>query len=86
MYTRSLKPYKSKSYFLFGPRQAGKTSFMKSRLMPENLCIDLLPQQTCLGYLLNNRVWRDGVQECRKEQNADDENGRSDSVHVRISL
>jgi len=49
-FTRQLVPFKGKSYFLFGPRQTGKTSFVKSRLAPADLYIDLLPQRAFLGY------------------------------------
>ena len=49
-YTRLLTPTKSKSYFLFGPRQTGKSTFVKSTKGDEDLYIDLLPQQAYLSY------------------------------------
>lgn len=39
------------SYFLFGPRQTGKTSLVSGRLAPGDLFINLLPEQTHFAYL-----------------------------------
>ena len=50
MFQRQLSPAASKSHFLFGPRQTGKTSFVKSRLAEADLYIDLLPQRAFLNY------------------------------------
>jgi predicted AAA+ superfamily ATPase len=50
MFSRQLSPVASKSYFLFGPRQTGKTWFVKNRLADKDLYIDLLPQRAFLGY------------------------------------
>jgi predicted AAA+ superfamily ATPase len=41
MYSRLLKPPKQKSFFLFGPRGTGKTTWVKT-VFPEALCFDLL--------------------------------------------
>src|SRR3989338_9147547 len=41
MYTRILKPPKNKSFFLFGPRGTGKTTWLKERF-PDALYFDLL--------------------------------------------
>jgi predicted AAA+ superfamily ATPase len=41
MYSRIIKPPKNKSFFLFGPRGTGKTTWVKSRF-PDALYIDLL--------------------------------------------
>src|SRR3990170_1172279 len=41
MYTRILKPPKNKSFFLFGPRGTGKTTWLKQRF-PDALYFDLL--------------------------------------------
>ena len=41
MYSRLLKPPKSKSFFLFGPRGTGKTTWVKSSF-PEAIYLDLL--------------------------------------------
>jgi predicted AAA+ superfamily ATPase len=53
MFSRDIKPVKSKSYFLFGPRQTGKSTFVKSLLGPKDLYIDLLPQRNFLNYAKN---------------------------------
>lgn len=53
MFTRQLSPNKTKSWFLFGPRQTGKSTFVKSFLRPPDLYIDLLPQRTFLNYVKN---------------------------------
>jgi predicted AAA+ superfamily ATPase len=50
MFNRQVAPTKSKSYFLFGPRQTGKSTFVKSLMTSEDLYIDLLPQRDFLGY------------------------------------
>ena len=50
MLPRELTVHKSKSFFLFGPRQTGKTTLIKSTLRPQDLYINLLPQRTALGY------------------------------------
>lgn len=46
-------PVKTKSYFLFGPRQTGKSTFVKSILTQKDLYIDLLPQRNFLNYAKN---------------------------------
>lgn len=61
MFKRILSPAKSKSYFLFGPRQTGKTSFVKARLGPTDLYLDLLPQQSFLGYARSPGRFREEV-------------------------
>ncbi|MBN2418903.1 MAG: ATP-binding protein [Deltaproteobacteria bacterium] len=53
MFIRDIKPVKTKSYFLFGPRQTGKSTFVKSRLSLKDLYIDLLPQRNFLNYAKN---------------------------------
>lgn len=53
MFQRSINPAKSKSFFLFGPRQTGKSTFIQSLLTPQDLYIDLLPQRTYLNYAKN---------------------------------
>ena len=50
MLHRELTTHKSKSFFLFGPRQTGKTTLIKSLLRPTDLYINLLPQRVSLGY------------------------------------
>lgn len=61
MFQRSLKPEPAKSYFLFGPRQTGKTSFVKGRLAATDLYIDLLPQRAFLGYAQSPGRFREEV-------------------------
>jgi predicted AAA+ superfamily ATPase len=53
MFKREINPAKSKSYFLFGPRQTGKSTFVKSLISRKDLYIDLLPQRNFLNYAKN---------------------------------
>ena len=53
MFNRLLSPTITKSYFLFGPRQTGKSTFVKGLLGQEDLYIDLLPQRSFLNYAKN---------------------------------
>ena len=53
MFNREINPAKSKSYFLFGPRQTGKSTFVKSLISRKDLYIDLLPQRNFLNYAKN---------------------------------
>ena len=53
MIKREIKPVKSKSYFLFGPRQTGKSTFVKTLIVQKDLYIDLLPQRNFLNYAKN---------------------------------
>jgi len=53
MLKRDIKPTKSRSYFLFGPRQTGKSTFVKSLRHAKDLYIDLLPQTNFLNYAKN---------------------------------
>ena len=53
MLERVLSPDKFKSYFLFGPRQTGKSTFVKSLITGKDLYIDLLPQRNFLNYAKN---------------------------------
>jgi len=53
MFVRNLNPKISKSYFLFGPRQTGKSTFVKSLMTEKDLYIDLLPQRSFLNYAKN---------------------------------
>ncbi|MBW2284115.1 MAG: AAA family ATPase [Deltaproteobacteria bacterium] len=50
MFKREIIPSKSKSYFLFGPRQTGKSTFVKSLITDKDLYLDLLPQRNFLNY------------------------------------
>lgn len=47
MYTRLLEPPEGKSFFLFGPRGTGKSSWVRARF-PEALLVDLLESRTYL--------------------------------------
>lgn len=50
MFSRQIKSSKTKSWFLFGPRQTGKSTYVKSLMGPTDLYIDLLPQRAYLNY------------------------------------
>lgn len=50
MYTRILKPPKNKSFFLFGPRGTGKTTWLKKQF-PDALYFDLLKSETYNEFL-----------------------------------
>ena len=50
MYSRIIKTTKTKSWFLFGPRQTGKSTFVRALLTKKDLYIDLLPQRVFLDY------------------------------------
>ncbi len=50
MFTRQINPTKTKSWFLFGPRQTGKSTYVRSLLAERDLYIDLLPQRAFLEY------------------------------------
>jgi len=68
MYTRTLKVPKNKSFFLFGPRGTGKTTWLKANL-PTALYFDLLDSDTYINLLAKpNRLgemipsgWKDWV-------------------------
>ncbi len=53
MFPRQIHPVSRKSFFLFGPRQTGKSTYVRSLLSPEDLYIDLLPQRSYLHYVRN---------------------------------
>ena len=53
MFKRQINPAKTKSYFLFGPRQTGKSTLVKSLIGPQDLYFDLLPQRNFLNYAKN---------------------------------
>ncbi len=50
MYTRLLKPPKDRSFFLFGPRGTGKTTWLKNAF-PDALYFDLLDSETYNDFL-----------------------------------
>ena len=49
-FKREIAPPRKKSWFLFGPRQTGKSTYVRSLLTENDLYIDLLPQREFLGY------------------------------------
>lgn len=53
MFPRQIQPVPTKSFFLFGPRQTGKSTYVRSLLSSEDLYIDLLPQRSYLDYVRN---------------------------------
>ena len=61
MINRTLDPSKTRSYFLFGPRQTGKSTYVSSHLRPQDLYITLLPQETFLTYIRNPSAFRQEV-------------------------
>jgi len=61
MFKREINPIKTKSYFLFGPRQTGKSTFVKSLLTSKDLYIDLLPQRNFLNYAKNPGKLREEI-------------------------
>lgn len=70
MFKRLISPIKSKSYFLFGPRQTGKSTFVKSLLGDNDLYIDLLPQRAFLNYAKNpGRIREEILAHLRRNKN-----------------
>jgi len=61
MISREINIAKSKSCFLFGPRQTGKSTFVKSLLKQNDLYIDLLPQGSFLNYAKNPGRMREEI-------------------------
>lgn len=61
MISRVLNPSPNRSYFLFGPRQTGKSTYVNSCLAPEDLYISLLSQRVYLSYLRNPDQFRQEV-------------------------
>jgi predicted AAA+ superfamily ATPase len=56
MFPRSYKYPKDQSFFLFGPRGTGKTTWLKA-MMPEATRIDLLDEALVQSYLRNPRLF-----------------------------
>jgi predicted AAA+ superfamily ATPase len=61
MITRMFNPSKMRSYFLFGPRQTGKSTYVHTQLEPQDLYITLLSQRTFLAYAQNPAIFREEV-------------------------
>jgi predicted AAA+ superfamily ATPase len=66
MFTRILQPAPAKSWFLFGPRQTGKSTLVRALLGPDDLYVDLLPQRSFLNYAKNPGRLREEVEAHRK--------------------
>jgi len=56
MFPRNYKHPKSQSFFLFGPRGTGKTTWLKN-MMPTATRIDLLDEALVQSYLRNPRLF-----------------------------
>lgn len=69
MINRILKVSPNRSYFLFGPRQTGKSTYVKALLASEDLYISLLPQRTYLSYLRDPNQFREEVLAHHKQHN-----------------
>lgn len=67
MFQRRLQPASQKSYFLFGPRQTGKSTFVRTFMQPDDLYIDLLPQRTLLEFSRNPDALRERLRLHQKE-------------------
>jgi len=61
MYTRHINPIKTKSFFLFGPRQTGKSTYVRSLITDKDLYIDLLPQRNFFNYAKNPGLLREEI-------------------------
>ncbi|MFN0117070.1 MAG: ATP-binding protein [Elusimicrobiota bacterium] len=61
MFERFLNPSLSNSFFLFGPRQTGKSTLVKAFLKPHDLYFDLLPERIYLSYAKHPGRFRDEV-------------------------
>jgi len=61
MIQRSLQASKNRSFFLFGPRQAGKSTYVKTLLAAEDMYITLLPQRIFLNYIRDPNLFRQEV-------------------------
>ncbi len=61
MIKRQIRPSPTRSYFLFGPRQTGKSSLVTKGLSEADLYINLLPQRTYLAYAKDPSQFRDEV-------------------------
>lgn len=53
MFPRQLSTHPDNSFFLFGPRQTGKSTYVKSILTAGDIYVDLLPQRNFLKYAKN---------------------------------
>ncbi len=60
-YQRLIIPTKKKSYFLFGPRQTGKSTLVKSLLKKDDFYIDLLPHKNFIAYAKDPSRFREEI-------------------------
>lgn len=69
MYTRALAlpKYPNQSFFLWGPRQAGKTTLLKN-IYPEAFRVDLLKSDEMLRYLRYPEVFREQIMALPEKQ------------------
>ena len=68
MFTRAFTPPKRKSFFLFGPRQTGKSTLVRDLLTTKDAYIDLLPQRNFLDYAKQPGRLREEMLARRKRQ------------------
>lgn len=61
MIKRTLSPLKKRSFFLFGPRQTGKSTYVNTLLEPQDLYITLLPQESFFSYVRSPGTFRQEV-------------------------
>jgi predicted AAA+ superfamily ATPase len=61
MINRTLQLSKNRSCFLFGPRQTGKSTYVRNNLVSEDLYINLLPQRNFLNYQRDPNQFRQEV-------------------------
>lgn len=59
MLKRLLKTSNKRSFFLFGPRQTGKSTYIKNQISKNDLYINLLPQRAFLNYSRNPNLFRE---------------------------
>lgn len=69
MIARILIPSQNRSFFLFGPRQVGKSTYVQSLLTKQDLYINLLPQRTFLNYVREPGVFRQEVLAHKQQYN-----------------
>jgi uncharacterized protein len=58
MFQRSFNPPKNHSFFLFGPRQTGKSTLLGELLKSDDLLINLLPETSYLSYAREPGLFR----------------------------
>lgn len=61
MLKRILQTTQNRSFFLFGPRQVGKSTYVRTLIEPQDLYITLLPQRLFLEYLRDPNLFRQEI-------------------------